>query len=123
LFASLLSIPLPDRYHLVSLPPQRQKQKTLEAVLSVLQALAARQPVLFIVDDLHWGDPSTLELLSLLMDQGPTARSLTLLVFRPEFRPPWGLRAYVTPMTLVRLSHQQTEVLVERVAGGKELPA
>jgi predicted ATPase len=59
-------------------------------VLSVLQALAARQPVLFTVEDLHWGDPSTPELLSLLIDQGPTARILTLLVFRPEFRPPWG---------------------------------
>jgi class 3 adenylate cyclase/predicted ATPase len=122
-FASLLSLPLPDRYPSLSLPPQRQKQKTLEAVLSLLQALATRQPVLFIVEDLHWGDPSTLELLSLLMDQGPTARILTLLVFRPEFRPPWGFRAYVTPLTLVRLPHHQTEVLVERVVGGKGLPA
>ena len=123
LFAALLSLPLPERYPALSMPPQRQKQKTMEAVLRVLQALAARQPVLFIVEDLHWGDPSTLELLSLLIDQGPTARILTLLVFRPEFRPPWGFRAYVTPMTLARLPHQQTEALVERVVGGKGLPA
>ncbi len=122
-FASLLSLPLPDRYPPLSLPPERQKQKTLEAVLRVLQALAARQPVLFIVEDLHWGDPSTLELLSLLIDQGPTARILTLLLFRPEFRPPWGFRAHVTPLTLVRLPQHQTEVMVERVAGGKALPA
>jgi predicted ATPase len=88
-----------------------------------LQALAARQPVLFIVEDLHWGDPSTLELLDLLIDQGPMARILTLLVFRPEFRPPWGARAHVTPLTLVRLHQHQTEVMVERVAGGKRLPA
>jgi predicted ATPase len=92
-------------------------------VLRVLQALAARQPVLFIVEDLHWGDPSTLEFLNLLMDQGPTARILTLLVFRPEFRPPWGFQAHVTPLTLVRLPQQQTEVMVERVVGGKGLPA
>jgi class 3 adenylate cyclase len=123
LFASLLSLPLPERYPALTMPPQRQKQKTMEAVLHVLQALAARQPVLFIVEDLHWGDPSTLELLSLLIDQGPTARILTLLVFRPEFRPPWGFRAYVTPMRLVRLPHHQTEALVERVVGGKGLPA
>jgi predicted ATPase len=120
--AALLSLPLPDRYPPLSLPPERQKQKTLEALLRVLQALAASQPVLFIVEDLHWGDPSTLELLSLLIDQGPTAWILTLLVFRPEFRPPWGFRAYVTPLTLVRLPQQQTEVMVERVAHGKALP-
>jgi predicted ATPase len=123
LFASLLSLPLPDRYPPLSLPPQRQKQQTLEAVLSVLRAFAARQPLLFIVEDLHWGDPSTLELLSLLIDQGPTARILTLLVFRPEFHPPWGFRAHVTPLTLARIPHHQTEVMVGRVAGGKGLPA
>ena len=123
LFASPLSLPLPERSPSHSLPPQQQKQKTMEAVLRVLQALAARQPVLFIVEDLHWGDPSTLELLSLLIDQGPTAQILTLLVFRPDFRPPWGFRAYVTPLTLVRLPLHQTEVLAERVAGGKGLPA
>jgi predicted ATPase/class 3 adenylate cyclase len=121
--AVLLSLPLPDRYPSLSLSTQRQKQKTMEAVLAVLQALAARQPVLFIVEDLHWGDPSTLELLSLLIDQGPTARILTLLVFRPEFRPPWGFRAHVTPLTLARLPQHQTEVMVERVAGSMELPA
>jgi predicted ATPase/class 3 adenylate cyclase len=123
LFAALLSLPLPERYPALSMPPQRQKQKTMEAVLRVLQALAARQPVLFIVEDLHWGDPSTLELLNLLIDQGPTARILTLLVFRPEFRPSRGFRAYVTPMALARLPHHQTEALVEQVIGGKELPA
>jgi predicted ATPase len=123
LFAALLSLPLPERYPALTMPRQQQKQKTMEAVLRVLQTLAARQPVLFIVEDLHWGDPSTLELLSLLIDQGPTARILTLLVFRPEFRPPWGFRAHVTPMTLTRLPHQQTEALVERVVGGKGLPA
>jgi TOMM system kinase/cyclase fusion protein len=122
-FAALLSLPLPDRYPPLSLSPQRQKQKTLEAVLRVLQALAARQPVLFIVEDLHWGDPSTLELLSLLIDQGQTVRILTLLVFRPEFHPPWGFCAHVTPLTLVRLPQHQTEVMVTRVARGKGLPA
>ena len=61
-----------------TLTPQRQRQKTLEAVLAVLLALAARQPLLFIVEDLHWVDPSTLELLSLLLDQGPTAPMMTL---------------------------------------------
>jgi predicted ATPase len=122
-FASLLSLPLPERSPALSLPPHQQKQKTMEAVLRVLQALATKQPVLFIVEDLHWGDPSTLELLSLLIDQGPTAPILTLLVCRPDFRPPWGFRAWVTPLTPGRLPLHQTEVLVERVAGGKGVPA
>jgi predicted ATPase/class 3 adenylate cyclase len=123
LVAALISLPLPDHYPPLNLPPQQLKQKILEAVLSVLQALAARQPMLFIVEDLHWADPSTLELLSLLMERGPTARILTLLVFRPEFHPPWERRVPVTSIALVRLPQHQTEVMVERVVGGKELPA
>jgi predicted ATPase len=94
---SLLSIPLPDdRYPPLALTPQRQKQKTQEAVLAVLLALVTRQPVLFIVEDLHWVDPSTLELLSFIIGQVPTARILTLFVFRPEFRPPWAPRSQLT---------------------------
>jgi class 3 adenylate cyclase/predicted ATPase len=123
LLAALLSLPLPERYPPLTLTPQRQKQKTLEAVLAVLLALAAQQPVLFIVEDLHWVDPSTLELLSLLMDQGPTVRLLTLLTSRPEFHPPWGVRSHVTSLTLTRLSRPQVEAIVAQVAGGKPLPA
>ncbi len=74
------------------------------------------------MEDLHWVDPSTLELLSLLIDQSPTARTLMLLTCRPEFHAPWGFRAYVTPLTLSRLPHTQVEIMVERVAGGKALP-
>ena len=78
LLAALLSLPLPtERYAPLPLTPQRQKQKTLEALLTLLLTLTEQQPVLFIVEDLHWIDPSTLELLSLLVDQGPTTRLLT----------------------------------------------
>jgi class 3 adenylate cyclase len=65
LFAALLSLPLGDRYAPLNLAPERQRQKTLEAVLALLLALAARRPVLLIVEDLHWIDPSTLDLLNL----------------------------------------------------------
>ena len=75
LLAALLSLPLPaERYPPLTLTPQRQKQKTLEALLTWLLALTEQQPVLFVVEDLHWIDPSTLEFLTLLVDQGPTAR-------------------------------------------------
>ena len=77
LFAPLLSLPLPEnRYPLLNLSPQRQRQKTLETMVAILQELAEHQPVLFIVEDLHWTDPTTLELLNLLIDQTPTASML-----------------------------------------------
>jgi TOMM system kinase/cyclase fusion protein len=123
LLASLLSVPLSDRYPPFTLTPERRRQKTLEAVLAVLVAVAAQQPVLFIVEDLHWADPSTLELLGLFIDQGPTARILTLLAFRPDFRPPWGFRTHLTHLTLARLPRQQAKVMVEQVVGNKTLPA
>ena len=88
LFAALLSLPLPERYPPLTLTPQRQRQKTLDALLAWLLAEATRQPVLLIVEDLHWIDPSTLEFLTLLIDQGPTARLLTLLTCRRSFRLP-----------------------------------
>ena len=103
LLAALLAVPLPASYPPLTLSPQRQKQKTLEALLTWLLALTERQPVLFVVEDLHWIDPSTLEFLTLLVDQGPTARLLTLLTCRPEFQPPWGLRTHLTPIALQRL--------------------
>ena len=122
LFAALLSVPLPPRYAPLSLSPQAQKQKTLQAVLVVLLTLAAQQPLVLLVEDLHWVDPSTLELLSLLIDQGPTARILTVLTFRPEFRVPWSMRSHLTQITLTRLPRKQAELMLARVAGGKVLP-
>src|SRR5207249_8932795 len=74
LFAPLLSLPLPEHhYPSLNLSPQRQRQKTLETIVAILLERAERQPVLFIVEDLHWTDPTTLEWLNLLIDQTPTA--------------------------------------------------
>src|SRR5258705_14000541 len=74
------------------------------------------------MEDLHWVDPSTLEFLSLLVDQGPTARILTLLTFRPDFSPPWTGRSHVTQVTLPRLPRRQATEMTDRVAHGKALP-
>jgi predicted ATPase len=80
LFAPLLALPVPDhRYPPLALSPQRQRQKTLETIVAILLELAERPPVLFIVEDLHWTDPTTLELLNLVLDQTPTASMLVLL--------------------------------------------
>src|SRR5206468_4102275 len=89
LFATLLSLPLTADYAPLHLSPEQQKQQTLQALLTILLRLAAQQPVLLVMEDLHWVDPTTLEFLSLLVDQGPTARILVLLTFRPDFPPPW----------------------------------
>ena len=123
LVAALLSLPLPEeRYPPLTLTPQRQKQKTLEALLTWLLALTEQQPVLFVVEDPHWIDPSTLEFLTLLVEQGPMARLLILLTCRPEFQPLWGLRTHLTPIVLQRLPQPEVEVMIARVTGGKAQP-
>src|SRR5262249_9860280 len=122
LFASLLSLPLTADYAPLTLSPAQQKQKTLQAFLTILLGIAAQQPVLFVMEDLHWVDPSTLELLSLLVDQGPTARILALLTFRPDFSPPWTGRSHLTQVTLPRLPRRQAAEMAGRVARSKTLP-
>ena len=111
LFAALLSLPLTADYAPLHLSPEQQKQQTLHTLLTILLRIAAQQPVLFVMEDLHWVDPTTLELLSLLVDQGPTARILALCTFRPDFSPPWTGRAHLTQVTVQRLPRRQaTEV-------------
>jgi class 3 adenylate cyclase len=123
LFASLLSLSVPeDRYPPLNLSPQRQRQKTLEAIVAIMLELAEREPVLFILEDLHWTDPTTLELLNLLVDQTPTASVYALLTCRPEFQPSWSHRSYLTEVTINRLSRSQITQMAEQVAGGKRLP-
>jgi predicted ATPase len=122
LFATLLSLPLPDRYPPLPLTPQRQKQKTLEALLDWLLQEAERQPVCVVMEDLHWADPSTLEFLSLLIEHVAMARLLVLLIFRPDFRSPWALRSYLTSLALGRLNHRQVESLAVQITGGIPLP-
>jgi predicted ATPase len=123
LFSSLLSLPLAAEYTPLTVSPEQQKQRTLHALLTILLRIAAQQPVLFVMEDLHWVDPTTLELLSLLVDQGPTARILLLLTFRPDFSPPWTGRSHLTQVTLNRLPRRQAAEMMGRVAHGKALPA
>src|SRR5262249_31726211 len=123
LFAALLSFPLTADYAPLSMSSELQRQKTLHAFLTIFLRIAAQQPVLFVMEDLHWVDPSTLELLNLLVDQGPTARILALFTFRPDFTPPWTGRSHLTQVTLARLPRRQTAELTGRVAHGKALPA
>ena len=123
LFAPLLALPVPEhRYRPLTLSPQRQRQKTLETLAAILLELAERQPVLLIIEDLHWADPTTLELLNLLLDQTPTAAMLVLLTCRPQFQPAWHHRSYITEMTLNHLTRTQVEQIVSCMIDGKSLP-
>jgi predicted ATPase len=124
LFAPLLSLSIPEnRYPPLNLSPQRQRQKTLETLVSILLELAERQPVLFLLEDLHWTDPTTLDLLNLLIDQTPTASMLVLLTCRPYFQPAWHHRSYLTDITVNRLSHTQVEQIVVGITDRKTFPA
>jgi predicted ATPase len=122
LFAALLSLPLGTDYAPLTMSPEQQKQKTLYALLTILLRIAAQQPVLFVMEDLHWVDPTTLEFLSLLVDQGPTARLLALWTFRPDFSPPWTGRSHVAQVMLPRLPRRQAVEMTSQVAHRKALP-
>ena len=122
LFAALLSLPLPTDYVPLTVAPEQQQRQTLHALLTILMRIAAQQPGLFVMEDLHWVDPTTLALLTLLVEQGPSARILALWTFRPGFSPPWTGRAHLTQVTLPRLPRQQATELTARVAHSKALP-
>src|SRR5262249_1891386 len=113
LFAALLSLPLGTDYAPLTVSAEQQKQQTLHALLPVMGRIAAQQPMLFVMEDLHWVDPTTLEFLSLLVDQGPTARILALWTFRPDFSPPWTGRSHLTQVTLPRLPSQQATEMTD----------
>src|SRR5262249_5192037 len=107
LWAALLSLPTPDRYPAPALSPAPQREGTLRAMSEWLQRRAARRPVLFVVEDLHWADASTLEFLTQLFAEGLHDPILTVLTFRPEFQVPWPEPAHQTRLALTRLTRRQ----------------
>lgn len=120
--AALLALPLSAAYAPLSLSPQQQKQRTLHAFLTLVLRMASQQPLFLVIEDLHWIDPSTLEWLSLLIEQVPSARLLVLCTSRLDFSPPWAERTHLSQIPLTRLPQYQTTVLMQQVAHGKTLP-
>ncbi len=94
-----------------------QRKRILESLLALFLKLAQHRPLLLVIEDVHWIDPSTLELLTMLIEQGPTTPILTLLTYRPEFEPPWGRRADLIHLTLSRLRRRQVDLLIRELAG------
>ncbi|WGD52876.1 BTAD domain-containing putative transcriptional regulator [Bradyrhizobium sp. CB1650] len=122
LIANLLSVPTGNRYRPLDLTPLKQKEKTLRALLAQLEGLAAREPVLVVFEDVHWIDPTSLELLDLTVDRAPSLPVLLIITFRPEFAPPWIGRPQVTLLTLNRLPTTQRAEMITGITGGRELP-
>ena len=121
LIAPLLNLPLPAKYPPSSLSPEQQRRRLLATLVEWVLGAARAQPMVIAIEDLHWADPSTLELLQLLVEQGATARLLLLYTARPEFHAQWPLRAHHTQITLNRLSSRNVRTMVEEVAAQKAL--
>ena len=116
LFADLLSIRHDGRYPALNLTPQAKKERTLEALVAQLKGLAARTPVLFVFEDLHWADPTTREFLDLTVKAIEEARVLVLFTFRPEYEAPWVGQSHATLIALNRLSKRQCGEMAKSVA-------
>lgn len=122
LLAAMLSVPAGDRLPSITFTPERQWEKTRDALLSWLNARAENSPVLFVVEDLHWIDPSTEALLTQFVERGGEARVLAVFTFRPEYDPPWKGKAVQTQIALNRLTKTQVGELVRAQTGERSVP-
>ena len=122
LLATLLSIDTTGRYLATKLPPSAQKARTLAALIQQTEALAARKPIIVLVEDAHWIDPTTAEWLDMLIDRLRDMRALLIVTARPQFQPRWLQFSYVTTLSLDRLKSDQGAAIMNCVAGGKTMP-
>ncbi len=124
LYAELLSLPLPEgRYAPLELSAKQKREQTLDALAAWLLEEAEQRPVLQVWEDLHWADPTTLELLGLFIDQSPTVSMLNIMTYRPEFVPSWAMRSHMTLITLNRLERPEVETLIGHQASNKTMPS
>ncbi len=120
--ASLLSLTTSSRYSPPMMSPQELKKKTQEAIMAMTEAMSRRDTVLMVVEDAHWIDPSTLDLIGLLVEHLRNDRFLLVVTFRPEFQSPWGAHAHVTALRLNHLSRKESVTLLANMTGDKPLP-
>jgi class 3 adenylate cyclase/predicted ATPase len=123
LFADMLSLPNDGRYPISALMPQQRRQKTLEALVTQIAALARTAPVLIIFEDAHWSDPTSLEVFGLAIQRLASHRVLIIVTFRPEFAAPWNGQPNVTALGISRLRRDDVGAMINRVAGSRMLPA
>jgi predicted ATPase len=123
LFAEMLSLPNDGRYPALELTPEQRRQKTLAALSLQLETLARSSPVLMILEDAHWADPTSLEAFGRTVDRIKTLAVLLIVTFRPEFNAPWVGQSHVTSLTLNRLGEREAATIIARLVGNKLLPA
>ena len=121
--APLCSVPLEGRYAQPGMAPAEQKERLIGALLALFLGLTKEAPVLALLEDAHWIDPSSLELFNRLVDRVPKLRALLIVTFRPEFVSPWAGQAHVQSLALSRFGRRHALAMIDRVAGGKALPA
>jgi class 3 adenylate cyclase/tetratricopeptide (TPR) repeat protein len=123
LIAELLGLPLSAKYAAVKLSPEQKRKRLFAALSNWVYWAASIQPLVISIEDMHWVDPSTIELLQVLADQGATLPLMLILTARPEFRAPWPLRAHHAQITLNRLTDRQTREIVASFAARAALLA
>ena len=121
--AALLSLPLPDWYAPLNVAPPERRQRTLEAIIAYLAPPTATRPTAVVVEDLHWADPSTLDLLRELATRAVRSRLLLILTYRSELRVEWPPGEHLTEVTLGRLTAPDVRRIVDRITEGRTLPA
>jgi class 3 adenylate cyclase len=121
-FAALLDLPAAGDHARPEALPEQQRQRAIDGILGHLLAMADKGPIVFVVEDLHWADPSTIEFVTLLTEQVASTKILLLLTHRPVFQPPWRPRSHVSHVTMNRLPKMQMAPMIAHVAGAKALP-
>ena len=121
LFADMLSLPNDGRYPTLDLTPEQRRKRTFEALNLQIEALASSRPVLMIVEDAHWVDPTSMEAFGQAVDQIANLPLLLIVTFRSEFEPPWIGRPHVTAFTINRLTERDVRAMIDNVIGNKLL--
>jgi len=121
LIASMLNVPVGEKYSPLTLSPDQKRKRLLATLAGWLFGTSRAQPIVMAIEDLHWFDASTLELMQLLIEQGATRRLLVLSTARPEFKAPWTRRTHHMHMTLNRLTARDARELVGQVAASEAL--
>src|SRR5262245_7176651 len=122
LFAEMLSLPNDGRYPALELAPPQRRQRTLEALVSQIEALTRIGPVLMLLEDANWIDPTSLEAVGWAVDRIAARQVLLVVTFRPEFVPPWIGQPHVTALTINRLGKREVSAMIDHVVGDKPLP-
>jgi class 3 adenylate cyclase len=122
LIAELLTLPTDGRYPALAVSPQQKREMTLAALLDQLVGLAAQSPVLVVFEDVHWIDPTSLDLLDRLVARAANMPVLLAVTFRPELEPTWGGQPHVTMLLLSRLGRHDSAAIIGAVTKDKPLP-